>query len=145
MSLNSNIISTHDARKTSINLYDQENKSELFQLKAYIDKAEINSSQDINISSKKINIINSDGKIVSDLTNTILNMEQTIYEQKGRIDTILEGTEVNLDQIKEVVDFFNNLDTSRLQQINTLQNDVIEIAKVVSALRQKFDTTFNSI
>lgn len=161
MSLNSNILG-HDARKTSINLYDQENKLELFQLKAYIDKAEINSSQDINISSKQMNIINSDGKIVSDLTNTILNLisdlnseisdrnqkfieiEQTISEQKGRIDTILYGTDIDLDQIKEVVDFFKDLDTSRLKQINTLQNDVILIANAVSVLQQKFDSTFNS-
>ena len=145
MSLNSNIISTHDARKTSINLYDQETKLELFQLKAYIDKAEINSSQDINISSKQINIINSDGKIVSDLTNTILNIEQAISDQKDRIDAILDGADIDLDTLKEIVVFFNNLDTSRLQQINTLQNDVIELAKVLSALQQKFDTTFNSV
>ena len=162
MSLNSNIISTHDARKTSINLYDQENKLELFQLKAYTDKAEINSSQDINISSKQINIINSDGKIVTDLTNTILNIisdlnseisdrnqkvieiDQTISEQKDRIDTILQGADVNLDQIKEVVDFFKDLDTTRLTQINTLQNDVITLANAVSVLQQKFNSTFNS-
>lgn len=145
MSLNSNIISTHDARKTSINLYDQETKLELFQLKAYLDKAEINSLHDINISCKQINIINSDGKIVSDLTNTILNIEQKISEQKDRIDTLLDGANVEFDTIKEVVAFFNDLDITRLQQINTMQNDMIEIAKVVSALQQKFDTTFNSI
>lgn len=143
MSILSSDISTNDVRQTSLNLYDQGNKLELFQLKAYIDKAEINSSHNINISCKQLNIMNLDGKEVSDIATTISNINNEIYIQKGRIDSILDGTGID-DQIKKVVDFFKDLDETRLVQIDTLQNNLNELAHVVSVLVQKFAVTFES-
>lgn len=99
--LDSNIISTLNSRKTSLNLYDQENKSNLFQLKAYTSKSEINSSLDINISSKKLNIINLDGTEVYDVATVILDiitrinsLQDNIIEVSNAIAIIQQKFEV---------------------------------------------------
>ena len=65
-------------RQTSLSLYDQGTKSELFQVKAYNDKAELNSNKSLNLNAEKVNIYNSDGTMVMDVASTILSTAQNL-------------------------------------------------------------------
>ena len=227
-------------RSSSLNLYDAVNKTELFQVKAYSDKAELNSNQSLNLNAQKVSITNSDGKMVLDVAGTILqtaldlstevsnreaavtaeenarierdqqltglieaeetarveavgflqndlNEEITARQdavsaeaaartaaitaeaaartaaisaessarqsaintvngdlelQKERIDAILAAADVNFDTFKEVSDKIQLIDTTSMQDINTLQGNVTELASAIALLQQQFASAF---
>ena len=185
-----------EIRQTSLNLYDQSTKSELFQVKAYVDKAELSTGHVLSLSGSSINIINSDDTQVTDVVSTIktlesglaaeeaarsqrdieltqlvddekvsrisavgtldnrvdqeiedrsaaiISAENKILDNKSRIDSILLGSDVDLDQFQEVVTYFNTLDVTRLQTISTLEANVAELGSALSLLQQQFASVF---
>jgi hypothetical protein len=185
-----------EIRQTSLNLYDQSTKTELFQVKAYVDKAELSTGHVLNLAGSSINIINSDDTQVTDVVSTIktlesglaaeeaarsqrdteltqlvddekvsrisavgtldnrvdqeiadraaaiISAENKILDNKSRIDSILLGSDVDLDQFQEVVSYFNTLDVTRLQTISTLEANVAELGSALSLLQQQFASVF---
>lgn len=236
-------------RQTSLNLYDAVNKTELFQVKAYSDKAELNSNQSLNLNAQKVSITNSDGKMVLDVADTILKTamdlateiserksaitaEETARQQRDqeltglieaetaarqtavsgvqssldsevqarqtavstlqselgeettarqaavsaeasaraaaisaettartaaisavssdlevereRIDAILAAADVNFDTFKEVSDKIAMVDATSMQDIQTLQGNVTELASAIALLQQQFASAFSS-
>lgn len=227
-------------RQTSLNLYDAVNKTELFQVKAYSDKAEVNSNQSLNLNAQKVSITNSDGKMVLDVASTILQTaldltaevsnreaaiaaEATARDQRDqqltglieaeetarveavgflqsdlseeitarqdavtaeaaartaaitaetaartaaisaessarqsaintvngdlaterkRIDDILAAADVNFDTFKEVSDKIQLIDSTSMDDINTLQGNVAELASAIALLQQQFASAF---
>ncbi len=226
-------ITAQQARQTSLNLYDAGSKSELFQVKAYSDKAELVSQQPINIDASVVNLHNSSNSTqVADVVGTILSiqsaasqevqdrkdavdaeatarsvrdaelttlirdevkaredadvaltasiasteakvvaeiadrtaadtaldakisqevldrssamaglqmsLESKINVEKSRIDDILAASDMNLDSFKEVVDFYNGLDSARMTEISTLTTNLAEVGAALADLQMKF-------
>lgn len=63
--------------------------------------------------------------------NTLITDIQT---EKVRIDSLLNGTSVNLDTLQEIITAYSNADTTIIASIATLQNQVNTIASLVEAL-----------
>jgi len=75
-------ITSQQARQSSLNLYDAGTKSELFQLKAYSDKAELVSQQQVTIDGSVVNIKNSSNATqVSDVVGTILSIQSAAAQE----------------------------------------------------------------
>lgn len=66
-------------------------------------------------------------------------LQSNIDVEKGRIDAILSGADVNLDTFAEVVSYVNSLDVTQLNLITTLQNDLAQLRADHDALRAEFD------
>ena len=52
------------------------------------------------------------------------DLEAKVDAEKQRIDLILEGADVSLDQFREIVDYANNISTEKMEQINTVANNL---------------------
>lgn len=211
----SNPLPVADSRQTVLNLYDQGTKTELFQLKSYVDKAEISSNHILILASEILAIHDSEGVVIPDVgakfssidtsvsdeskaredADTVLqsnidaealtranrdveltdlisaeesarisavsaeqksredadSAEQTAREdadnvlqvninaEKARIDAILAGASIELDTLVEIVNAYQNADTSILSQITTLTSNLQEVANAVGALQQQFE------
>jgi hypothetical protein len=57
---------------------------------------------------------------VSDRMNAIGNLSNYIYIEKGRIDTLLDGTSIDLNQLQELINAYTTADSSLLAQIASL-------------------------
>jgi hypothetical protein len=230
-------ISSQQARQSSLNLYDQGTKSELFQLKAYVDKAELVSQHQVTIDGSVVNIKNSSNATqVNDIVGTVLSMqsaaaqevadrkdaveqeatarsvrdaeltqlisdeqksredadavltasiasteakvvqeisdraaadtvldgkisqevmdrasamaglqmslEAKINVEKGRIDSILQDSTIDLDSFREVVDAVNSLDSSRVMEIATLTANLAQVGASLADLQLRFNQAF---
>jgi hypothetical protein len=63
-------------------------------------------------------------------------LQSAIDTEKGRIDAILSGSSVDLDNFKEVVDFVNSID---LANDNALAGAIIDINATASQMRSDFN------
>jgi len=63
-------------------------------------------------------------------------LQSAINTEKGRIDAILSGSSVDLDNFKEVVDFVNSID---LANDNALAGAIIDINATASQMRSDFN------
>ena len=52
------------------------------------------------------------------------DLEAKVDAEKQRIDLILQGADVSLDSFKEIVDYSNNINTERLEQISAVANNL---------------------
>lgn len=232
-------ITAQQARQSSLNLYDAGTKSELFQIKAYSDKAELVSQQVITVDGSVVNLKNSsnatqvndvvgtilaiqsnvsqeiqdrkdavsvestarsvrdaelttlindevkaredadvvltnnlasteakvvqealdrqaqdgvlDGKISTEIMDRAsamaglqMTLEGKINTEKARIDAILQASDMNLDSFKEVVDFYQNLNDTRLMEISTLTTNLSEVGANLADLQLRFNQAFPS-
>lgn len=232
-------ITAQQARQSSLNLYDAGSKSELFQLKAYADKAELVSQQVITVDGSVVNLKNSSNATqVNDVVGTILSIQSNVSQEiqdrkdavsvestarsvrdaelttlisdevkaredadvvltnnlasteakvvqeisdrvsgdnaldakisqevmdrasamaglqmtlegkinteKARIDAILQASDMSLDSFKEVVDFYNGLDTARMMEISTLTANLSEVGANLADLQLRFNQAFPS-
>lgn len=84
--------------------------------------------------------------IITAEADTRLNADNTLQTnidvEKGRIDGILAGADVNLDTFTELVTFINGLDATQLALITTLQTDYTALRVDYDNLRAEFDAAF---
>ena len=73
-------------------------------------------------------ILDLDAEVVR-ATAAEVTLQSNIDVEKGRIDAILQGSDVDLDQFKEVVDFINSID---LENDDALMSVVINIENSIS-------------
>lgn len=78
-----------------------------------------------------------DGKI-SDETNARVSadndLDAKISTEKGRIDAILNGSDVNLDTFNEVVTYVNSLDATQLNLLQSQQAQITQLTTDLAAL-----------
>lgn len=79
------------------------------------------------------------GSLVSEISRAVgaeAGLQTAIDAEKARIDAILSGSSANLDQFKEVVDFFSNLDTTNA---SSLALSIADINTTASQMRTDFN------
>ena len=72
-------------------------------------------------------------------------LQNAIAVEKSRIDTLLDGTSIDLDQLKEIVDSFQTGDTTLLQQITTLSASLTQAQADIVANKALQDTLSASV
>jgi len=88
------------------------------------------------------NITNLDTKLSTNLTNSVAALEQKISASKTRIDTILDGSSVDLDSFKETVDYIKQIDT---ENDNALQSYLISANKRFETAETNISTTASNL
>lgn len=77
-------------------------------------------------------------------TNSIADLQTRVDTEKSRIDNILEGSTLDLDQLKELVDAYTNADTNILTTITLLSNSLTQLTADFNALKLVVDTLTTS-
>ena len=72
-------------------------------------------------------------------------LQANIDVEKGRIDTILEGTSIDLNVLKEIVDAFQTGDTTLLQQITNLSASLAQAQNDIVANKALHDTLSSEV
>ena len=88
-------------------------------------------------SSEDINLANDLSDEIDRATGIEQSLQLQITTEKERIDTILDGANVDLDQFKEVVDYINSID---LENDNALLSEVNARIDADLALSDRLDT-----
>ena len=106
---------------------------------------EISTNLDTKINQVNLNISNeTQSRILADTTN-YNSLYQKIQEEKTnrisdvsnintRIDNILEGSDIDLDNLKEITDYFKNADTNIIESINLLMNRLVFVENKLALL-----------
>lgn len=96
--------------------------------------AACNSTQD----QARIQAVTSINASIASEANTrsseVNGLSTEIATERGRIDTLLQGTTVDLDQLAEIVASYSQADTTLLSTINTLQAQVTALQATVDTL-----------
>ena len=205
-------------KQSTLNLYDANTKTQLFQVKSEENKASLTSSKEIAFSGEKLSVKNydADGNVVSQvddvagginnnssaIANEVVQREEAVAQEattraeqiqaeqtareiaitneatlrqeavnaeastraseitaeqnarataiteakadleakvnaeKARIDLILQGSDVSLDQFREIVDYANNISTEKMEQINAVANNLSQHEDEYEKLKQ---------
>ena len=70
------------------------------------------------------------------ITEAKADLEAKVNAEKARIDLILEGADVSLDQLKEIVEYANNISTEKMEQINAVANNLSQHEDEYEKLKQ---------
>jgi len=90
-----------------------------------------------NASNLSAEVLNLEGLISANTTkinNDIANQQQYTDSQKSRIDAILAGSDVNLDQFSELVTNYQSLNTDALAQVTALTARVTDLEGMIANL-----------
>lgn len=106
---------------------------------------EISTNLDTKINQVNLNISNeTQSRILADTTN-YNSLYQKIQDEKTsrvsdvsnintRIDNILEGSDIDLDNLREITDYFKNADTDIIESINLLMTRLVFVENKLSLL-----------
>jgi len=90
-----------------------------------------------NASNLSAEILNVEGMIDANtlkINTDVANVTQYVDSQKSRIDAILQGSTVDLDQFAEVVSAYETLNTDSLATISALDARVVELETMIANL-----------
>ena len=75
----------------------------------------------------------------------VTNRQEAVNVQKRRIDSLLAGSGIDLNQLKELVDSYNALDASQSVQIATLISTCVSLQAQLDAVKSTLDTAINNL
>ena len=80
-----------------------------------------------------------DSIIVDNLNKEVLDCEADINIEKVRLDTLLAGSSIELDQLKELVTNYNTLDVAQQTEITVVTNTCSNLQTQITNVKTKLD------
>ena len=87
-----------------------------------------------NLSEEKNNRISGDAAVLSAMTSGDVALGVRIDVEKARVDSILSGSSIDLNQLTELIAAYTSADSSLLTQVQTLQASVTTLQNDIDSL-----------